>query len=182
MCMHTACCKSIPEEDFKLLVIKRGNLLDRRLACRLLSVIQMMKSTTVTPSVSKFRNQSCSDRGGLQYQGLQYQGPQCQGLQYQLIAHSFYFSAAKQQRSIRFQDEPKSKSTDEEEFSVKAKPTTPLQAAMLKMAAEKAARIQEQSKAEDEEVGFTCLLPSVRSRGLTVTVTHEMFSGICGAR
>ena len=65
---------------------------------------------------------------------------------------------------------------------MKAKPTTPLQAAMLKMAAEKAARIQEQSKAEDEEVGFTCLLPSVRSRGLTVTVTHEMFSGICGAR
>lgn len=64
MCMHTACCKSIPEEDFKLLVIKRGNLLDRRLACRLLSVIQTMKSTTVTPSVSKFRNQSCSDRGG----------------------------------------------------------------------------------------------------------------------
>lgn len=49
---------------------------------------------------------------------------------------------------------------------MKAKPTTPLQAAMLKMAAEKAARIQEQSRAaeeEEEEVWYGWLLVTAKS-------------------
>lgn len=62
----------------------------------------------------------------------------------------FFFIKESKQRSIRFQDDK----ADEKEDEPKAKPTTPLQAAMLKMAAEKAARIHEASaaKAKEEEV------------------------------
>ncbi|XP_067933769.1 WW domain-binding protein 11-like [Watersipora subatra] len=64
-------------------------------------------------------------------------------------------------RSIRFEDEEKASSeheddqeTDSKEPKVVAKPVTPLQAAMLRMAAEKAAKVKEESqkKIKDEEV------------------------------
>lgn len=64
-------------------------------------------------------------------------------------------------RSIRFQDEDKvdaeeveTEEVKEEPPEVEAKPVTPLQAAMLRMAAEKIAKMKEDSQkaAENEEV------------------------------
>lgn len=86
------------------------------------------------------------------------------------MAHIFHscISVAKP-RSIRFQDEDTTEAEgaegadaegkeegEEEEGAVEAKPVTPLQAAMLRMAAEKVAKLKEESERsanDDEEVG-----------------------------
>ena len=78
----------------------------------------------------------------------------CTLCRHSLIWH-WFCSLVEKQRSIRFQDEEKGEEDDEgEKTTTEVKPVTPLQAAMLKMAAEKAAKIHEESlqKAEEEEV------------------------------
>ena len=86
-----------------------------------------------------------------------------------------YSETEEKRRSIRFQDEEKTEDqTDNTSESVhEPKATTPLQAAMLKMAAEKAARLHEQSAAAQAAEDQSEELQGAAGSSFTNTAAEE---------
>ena len=86
-----------------------------------------------------------------------------------------FSDAEEKRRSIRFQDEEKTEDqTDNASESVpEPKATTPLQAAMLKMAAEKAARLHEQSAAAQAAEDQSDELQGAAGSSFTNTAAEE---------